>query len=100
MEVLELNDQVSPDMALRKKFFQQMQTIRTVEDRLLQLFSEGRLNGTVHTCLGQEACAVGVVNALQTEKDVVFSNKRRHAPFLAFCPDAALFLTAISPGNS
>jgi len=87
MEVLELNDKVSPDMALRKKFFQQMQTIRTVEDRLLQLFSEGRLNGPVHTCLGQEACAGGVVNALQTEKDVVFSNHRGHGHFLAYCDD-------------
>ena len=28
--------------------------IRGVEQRLLDLFSEGKLFGTVHTCIGQE----------------------------------------------
>jgi TPP-dependent pyruvate/acetoin dehydrogenase alpha subunit len=37
--------------------YRQMLTIRTVEERLLELFSEGKLSGTVHTCIGQEARA-------------------------------------------
>ena len=28
--------------------------IRSVEERLLTLFAEGKLFGTVHTCIGQE----------------------------------------------
>ena len=28
--------------------------VRVVEERLLQLFAEGKLFGTVHTCIGQE----------------------------------------------
>ena len=39
--------------------FRQMLTIRSVEERLLELFSEGKLSGTVHTCIGQEACKIG-----------------------------------------
>jgi len=87
MEVPDTIDKVSQTQASLKMFFQQMLTVRIVEERLLQLFSEGLLNGTVHPCLGQEACAVGVVNALNTERDVVFSNHRGHGHYLAYCDD-------------
>jgi TPP-dependent pyruvate/acetoin dehydrogenase alpha subunit len=66
------------------ELYRQMIIIRTVEERLLSLFSEGLLNGTVHTCLGQEACAVGVVNALDRDRDILFSNHRCHGHFLAY----------------
>jgi TPP-dependent pyruvate/acetoin dehydrogenase alpha subunit len=62
--------------------YQQMFTIRSVEERLLELFSEGLLSGTVHTCIGQEACAVGVVGALDKTIDVVTSNHRGHGHYL------------------
>lgn len=61
-----------------------MLTIRLFEEGLLKLFSRGLLRGTVHTCLGQEACAVGVVGALDPMVDVVCSNHRGHGHFLAF----------------
>jgi TPP-dependent pyruvate/acetoin dehydrogenase alpha subunit len=64
--------------------FRQMLTIRSVEERLLDMFSEGKLNGTVHTCIGQEACAVGVVGALDNTRDIVLSNHRGHGHFLVF----------------
>ena len=35
--------------------------IRRTEQRLLQLFSEGKLFGTVHTCIGQEFVGVAVI---------------------------------------
>lgn len=69
------------------KFLTQMITIRSVEKRLLDLFSQGHLNGTVHTCIGQEACAVGVISALDIDRDVVFSNHRGHGHYLAYCDD-------------
>jgi TPP-dependent pyruvate/acetoin dehydrogenase alpha subunit len=62
--------------------YRQMLTIRTVEERLLELFSEGKLSGTVHTCIGQEACAVGVVGALDNTRDIVLSNHRGHGHFM------------------
>ena len=64
-----------------------MLTIRMVEERLLELFSEGLLNGTVHTCIGQEACAVGLMSAIDTSIDIVFSNHRGHGHYLAYNDD-------------
>ena len=46
--------------------------IRRVEERLLALFSEGKLNGTVHTCIGQEWVGVALAAALN-DGDTVFS---------------------------
>ncbi|WP_447968835.1 dehydrogenase E1 component subunit alpha/beta [Nitrospira sp. M1] len=56
--------------------------IRSVEQRLLELFKEGRLFGTVHTCIGQEWTGVAVSEALQDE-DLIFSNHRCHGHYLA-----------------
>src|SRR4051812_11204931 len=60
--------------------------IRTVEEKFLQLFSEGRLNGTVHTCVGQEFSAIAFAGQLK-KKDFVFSNHRCHGHYLAFTGD-------------
>lgn len=56
--------------------------IRLFEQRLLKLFSEGRLNGTVHTCIGQEWTGVAVAEHLRPN-DVIFSNHRCHGHYLA-----------------
>ncbi len=64
-----------------------MITIRKLEERLLELFSSGLLSGTVHTCIGQEACAVGVASALDLDRDIVFSNHRGHGHYLAYSDD-------------
>lgn len=56
--------------------------IREVETTLLRFFSEGRVNGTVHTCLGQEYSAIAFAGqALPT--DYVFSSHRCHGHFIA-----------------
>lgn len=70
---------------IQEKLFREMFLIRTVEEKLLELFSKGRLRGTVHTCIGQEACAVGVINALDKEKDIICSNHRGHGHFISYC---------------
>jgi 2-oxoisovalerate dehydrogenase E1 component len=56
--------------------------IRQFEERLLRLFSEGKLSGTVHTCIGQELCALAVIDNLK-ENDWIFSNHRCHGHYLA-----------------
>lgn len=56
--------------------------IRRVEETLLRLFSEGLLNGTVHTCVGQEFAAV-FVNKYLTLDDHVVSNHRGHGHYLS-----------------
>jgi 2-oxoisovalerate dehydrogenase E1 component len=57
--------------------------IRATEERLLNLFSEGKLIGTVHTCIGQEFVGVGVARRL-TDRDTLFSNHRGHGHFIAY----------------
>jgi TPP-dependent pyruvate/acetoin dehydrogenase alpha subunit len=42
------------------------------------------LFGTTHTSIGQEANAVGVINALDRDRDIVWSNHRCHGHFLAY----------------
>jgi 2-oxoisovalerate dehydrogenase E1 component len=65
-----------------------MALIRAVEERLLGLFSEGKLFGTTHTCIGQETCAYAVIGALDTARDIVFSNHRCHGHYVMYGDDA------------
>jgi 2-oxoisovalerate dehydrogenase E1 component len=68
------------DVALVKKVL----LIRKFEQKLLNLFSQGKLNGTVHTCVGQELTPVIVQNYL-IPSDMIFSNHRGHGHFIAHC---------------
>ncbi|WP_220446985.1 thiamine pyrophosphate-dependent dehydrogenase E1 component subunit alpha, partial [Nonomuraea deserti] len=56
--------------------------IRSFELKLLELFGRGELNGTTHTCLGQEYVPVSL-RPLLREPDWVFSNHRGHGHYLA-----------------
>jgi acetoin:2,6-dichlorophenolindophenol oxidoreductase subunit alpha len=78
VELLGLN------LPIQTRFYQQMVLIRIVEERLLELFSQGQIFGTTHTSIGQEANAVGVLNALDRDKDIVWSNHRCHGHFIAY----------------
>ncbi|MGI5239727.1 thiamine pyrophosphate-dependent dehydrogenase E1 component subunit alpha [Dactylosporangium sp. CA-139066] len=68
--------------------------IRHFERRLLELFDEGELGGTTHTCLGQEYVAVAVA-ALLEPGDVVVSNHRGHGHYLARYDDPEGLLAEI-----
>ena len=67
--------------------YRELYLIRRFEDTLLDLFSQGKLHGTTHTCIGQEANAVGVVAQLERGRDAIFSNHRCHGHYLAFTDD-------------
>ena len=56
--------------------------IRAFELTLLDLFGKGMLNGTTHTCLGQEYVPVAL-EPLLDPRDHVFSNHRGHGHYLA-----------------
>ena len=45
-------------MKINHRIIKELIRIRIVEQSFLDLFSEGKLNGTVHTCIGQELSAV------------------------------------------
>ena len=59
-----------------------MLTIRLFEETLFSLYNKGHLSGTVHTYIGQEAIAVGVLSQISPD-DIIFSNHRCHGHFLA-----------------
>lgn len=62
--------------------------IRYFEEKIDWLFSRGRLGGTTHLCIGQEAVAVGVDDALSPD-DYVVSNHRGHGHLIARGADPA-----------
>lgn len=76
-----------PDSIILGDFCRRMILIRRVEQSLLELYARGLMGGTVHTCIGQEGCAVGVVSAIDRARDMLFSNHRGHGHYLAYCGD-------------
>ncbi|MEI6500099.1 MAG: thiamine pyrophosphate-dependent enzyme, partial [Armatimonadota bacterium] len=66
----------------RLRMYRQMLLIRRFEERVNRLFLEGRMPGTLHLYIGQEACAVGVCTALR-EDDWVTGTHRPHGHALA-----------------
>lgn len=59
-----------------------MLLIRCFEEAVEELFAAGRIMGTAHTCIGQEATCVGVAAALEP-CDAITSTHRGHGHFLA-----------------
>lgn len=71
---------------INHKLIKEALTIRHVEEKFLELFSQGKLNGTVHTCVGQEFSAIAFAGQLK-KKDFIFSNHRCHGHYIAFTGD-------------
>jgi 2-oxoisovalerate dehydrogenase E1 component len=65
-----------------RSIFQKAVKSRLVEEALLELFSKGKLHGTVHTCIGQELSGAIVTEFLQPG-DTIFSNHRCHGHFIS-----------------
>ena len=74
--------------------YEKISLIRQFENRLLELFAQGKLFGTTHTYVGQEAIAVSVMEHLK-ETDIVFSNHRCHGHFLAKENDARALMAEV-----
>jgi TPP-dependent pyruvate/acetoin dehydrogenase alpha subunit len=75
--------------------YERMLFIRRFEETLLDLFSQGKLVGTTHTYIGQEANGVGVIDHLDPAVDTIFSNHRCHGHYLAFTDDAFGLLSEV-----
>jgi 2-oxoisovalerate dehydrogenase E1 component len=68
---------------LLEDLYERMYLIRRTEETLLDLFSQGKLAGTTHTCIGQEAIPVAVGANLEPD-DIVFGTHRGHGHFLGY----------------
>ena len=72
---------ISSDLILKKSIL-----IRETEKTLLDLFSKGKSNGTVHTCIGQEYIGA-LLSKVTNSNDVVFSNHRGHGHYIGKTDD-------------
>ena len=70
------------DGRLKRKMLFELLIIREFETKLLELKDLGLVHGPVHSSIGQEGVAVGIMTALDTE-DVIASTHRGHHHFLA-----------------
>lgn len=66
----------------RRKRYERMVEIRLLEDKVIEIFAEGLIPGTTHTCQGQEAVCVGVAAATRPT-DIVVCTYRGHGIALA-----------------
>lgn len=68
-----------------------MMEIRRFEDRAKELFGEGLIHGTTHTCQGQEAVSVGLAVATRPSDHVCCTYRGHgHALALGLTPDVVL----------
>jgi pyruvate dehydrogenase E1 component alpha subunit len=64
------------------KMYTTMVKIRTFENRVAELFADGKIPGFVHLYVGEEAVATGVCANL-TDKDYITSTHRGHGHLIA-----------------
>jgi pyruvate dehydrogenase E1 component alpha subunit len=63
-------------------WYRQMLEIRLFEEKVQELFMQGKIEGTTHLCQGQEAVSVGAVSALRDD-DYLTITYRGHGHALA-----------------
>jgi len=66
----------------RRQRYERMVEIRLLEDKVIEIFAEGLIPGTTHTCQGQEAVCVGIAAATRPT-DIVVCTYRGHGMALA-----------------
>jgi pyruvate dehydrogenase E1 component alpha subunit len=85
----------APLTRLADEDLERLLLIRHFEQTLLDLFAEGVISGTTHTCIGQEYVPVALRTLLR-DGDFVFSNHRGHGHYLARFEDPEGLLAEIT----
>jgi pyruvate dehydrogenase E1 component alpha subunit len=75
-----MNPQLAQDHA--RHLYREMLRIRRFEERCVELYSTAKIRGFLHLYIGEEAVAVGVMQAL-TPEDAVVATYREHGHALA-----------------
>jgi TPP-dependent pyruvate/acetoin dehydrogenase alpha subunit len=76
------------------EFFEHMLVIRKFEEALYNLAQQGKVHGSVHLCVGEEAPPVGVSASL-TSEDYILPTHRGHGQVLAKGVEAKYLLAEI-----
>jgi TPP-dependent pyruvate/acetoin dehydrogenase alpha subunit len=66
-----------PDKTKLKELYEKMVLTRNFEEQAARLFAEGKVHGTAHFCIGEEATGVGVTAALEPQ-DLMAATHRGH----------------------
>lgn len=76
-----LNNTKEADMKISKEkhldMYLKMVQTRKFEEKAARLFVEGKVHGTAHFCIGEEATGIGVCSALENE-DYILQTHRGH----------------------
>ena len=67
-----------------KDSYGKMKRIRLLEEKINEEFKKQLMRTPLHSCIGQEAIAVGICNHL-TKQDTIYSNHRCHGHYIAKC---------------
>ncbi|MGI8926985.1 MAG: pyruvate dehydrogenase (acetyl-transferring) E1 component subunit alpha [Tepidiformaceae bacterium] len=65
-----------------RHFLYQMLLIRRFEERTGEMYTKGKVRGFLHLYIGEEACAVGAINALEA-RDKMITHYRDHGHAIA-----------------
>jgi pyruvate dehydrogenase E1 component alpha subunit len=66
-----------PPRAVLLDIYLKMAQTRCFEETAARLFSQGKVHGTAHFCVGEEAAGIGVTAALEPE-DLIYATHRGH----------------------
>ncbi|MFN3431325.1 MAG: pyruvate dehydrogenase (acetyl-transferring) E1 component subunit alpha [Candidatus Sericytochromatia bacterium] len=70
------------DRELQRKMLRQMVLIRHFEEKCAELYAGAKIGGFLHLYIGEEAIAVGAINALEANDDVI-THYRDHGHAIA-----------------
>lgn len=73
---------MKPEIETARHYYRQMLLIRRFEEKCVELYSREKIRGFLHLYIGEEAVAVGVMDALK-EDDAVLATYREHGQALA-----------------
>lgn len=85
---------ITPNSKKLVEYYEKMLRIRRVEEKLMELFSNGEIPGFIHVCIGQEATPVAVCSHLK-ESDYISSTHRGHGHALAKGVDLKFFMAEV-----
>ncbi len=75
-------DGTAPGSDLQHQFLYEMLLIRRFENKCAEMYTHGKIRGFLHLYNGEEACAVGAINALR-EDDKIVTHYRDHGHAIA-----------------
>jgi TPP-dependent pyruvate/acetoin dehydrogenase alpha subunit len=73
------------------KMYEQMLTIRSFEEKAIELFEHNLIRGNIHPCIGQEGISVGVCSFLRRD-DYMLNTHRGHGNCIAKRADLKLMM--------